>query len=119
MGGELREPAFGRGVPYSLGVEEELFLVDPLDGHQLDARERVLDQVARAKRGNVPGGVHAGQIELIRDVCAPSAGAIGALADLRRPVLATGIGLIGSAPHPAAAEGEAGISDRWRYHYIA
>jgi carboxylate-amine ligase len=119
MGGELREPAFGTGIPYSLGVEEELFLVDPADGRQLDARERVLDQVAEPKRGEITGEVHACQIELITDVCATSAEAVEVLADLRRTVLATGIGLIGSATHPTAAEGETEISDRQRYRYIA
>jgi glutamate---cysteine ligase / carboxylate-amine ligase len=119
MSGELREPAFGTGIAYSLGVEEELFLVDPAAGHQLDAREQVLDRVAEPKRGEITGEVHACQIELITDVCSTSAEATDVLADLRRTVLATGIGLIGSATHPTTAEGEAGISDRQRYRYIA
>jgi len=102
-----------------LGVEEELFLVDPADGRQLDAREEVLDQVPEPPRGMITGEVHACQVELITDVCATSAEAIDVLADLRRTVLATGIGLIGSATHPSAAEGEAEISDRRRYRYIA
>jgi carboxylate-amine ligase len=119
MGNDLRNPRFGEGDPYSLGVEEELFLVDPADGRQLDARERVLDQVTEPDRGKITGEVHACQIELITDVCSTSAEAVAVLADLRRAVLATGIGLIGSATHPAATEGEATISDRQRYRYIA
>jgi carboxylate-amine ligase len=119
MGDDLREPRFGEELPYSLGVEEELFLVDPADGRQLDAREKVLEQVAKPDRGEVTGEVHACQIELITDVCASSAEAVDDLAGLRRAVLATGIGLIGSATHPAATEGEASISDRQRYRYIA
>jgi glutamate---cysteine ligase / carboxylate-amine ligase len=119
MGGDLREPRFGEGEAYSVGVEEELFLVDPANGRQLDAREQVLDRVADPGRGEITGEVHACQIELITDVCATSADAVDVLADLRRTVLATGIGLIGSATHPTAAEGEAEISDRRRYRYIA
>jgi glutamate---cysteine ligase / carboxylate-amine ligase len=119
MGDGLREPKFGAGTPYSLGVEEELFLVDPGDGRQLDAREQVLERIGEPGRGEITGEVHACQIELITDVCATSAEAVEVLADLRRTVLATGIGLIGSATHPTAAEGEAGISDRERYRYIA
>jgi carboxylate-amine ligase len=119
MSGELREPAFGNRDAYSLGVEEELFLVDPADGRQVDARERVLNQVADPERGEITGEVHACQVELITDVCMTSAEAIDVLANLRRTVLATGIGLIGSATHPSAAEGEAEISNRQRYRYIA
>ena len=119
MGDDLREPRFGDGVPYSLGVEEELFLVNPDDGCQVDAREQVLDGVADPDRGEITGEVHACQIELITDVCSTSAEAVDVLANLRRTVLATGIGLIGSATHPAAAEGEATISNRQRYRYIA
>src|ERR1700710_1122209 len=119
MGDDLREPRFGGEAPYSLGVEEELFLVDPADGRQLDAREAVLEQAAKPDRGEITGEVPACQIELITDVCATSAEAVDALAGLRGAVLATGIGRIGSATHPAAAEGEASISDRQRYRYIA
>jgi carboxylate-amine ligase len=115
----LHEPHFGDGDPFALGVEEELFLVDPGDGRQLNARERVLDAVGDVARGEITGEVHACEVELITDVCSDAAEAAGVLADLRRAVLATGVGIMGTATHPSAAEDEAEVSDRERYRFIA
>jgi carboxylate-amine ligase len=116
---DLLEPSFGNSAPFSLGVEEELFLVDPDDGRQLDARERVLSAGLEPARGEITGEAHACEIELITDVCTTVADAAVVLSDLRRAVLGTGIGLIGSATHPTALEGESEISDSDRYRYIA
>jgi carboxylate-amine ligase len=116
---DLREPSFGNSPPFSLGVEEELFLVDPDNGRQLDARERVLGARLEPARGRITGEAHACEIELITDVCTTVADAVDVLSDLRRTVLGTGIGLIGSATHPTALEGESEISDSDRYRYIA
>jgi carboxylate-amine ligase len=115
----LHEPRFGDGTPFTLGVEEELFLVDAGSGRQIDAREEVLDQADPPARGEVTGEVHACEVELITDVCATAAEAIGVLADLRRAVLATGTGLLGSATHPSAEEGESEISDTERYRFVS
>ena len=65
----LREPSFGEEPAFALGVEEELFLTDPDDGRQLNARERVLDAVGEPDRGEITGEVHACEVELITDVC--------------------------------------------------
>ena len=43
---------FGAGAPFSLGVEEELFLVDPVTGAQIDASRAVLERI-----GDVDGTV--------------------------------------------------------------
>src|SRR4051794_37857815 len=106
MDDPLDDPNFGNEEPFSLGVEEELFLVDPGDGRQLNARERVLDEVSAPDRGEITGEVHACEIELITDVCATPREAIEVLSALRRAVLATDIGLLGTATHPTAEEGE-------------
>ena len=45
--------------------------------------------------------------------------AVGVLADLRRAVLNTGVGIMGTATHPAADEEAAEVSDRERYRFIA
>ncbi|MDX6703979.1 MAG: glutamate---cysteine ligase / carboxylate-amine ligase, partial [Baekduia sp.] len=37
--------AFGSGRPFSLGVEEELFLVDPVTGEQIDASPAVMERL--------------------------------------------------------------------------
>jgi carboxylate-amine ligase len=118
-GDPLREPRFGGERPFALGVEEELFLVDARDGRLLNARERVLDAVGEVERGEITGEVHASEVELITDVCATVGEAVGVLADLRRAVLATGIGVLGTATHPTADEDAAEVSDKERYRFIA
>jgi carboxylate-amine ligase len=114
----LHEPHFGEGTPWSLGVEEELFLVDPDGGRQIDARESVLERVETPARGEVTGEVNACEVELITDVCQTAAEAVGVLAGLRRAVLATGTGLLGSATHPSAEEGASEISGTDRYALV-
>jgi glutamate---cysteine ligase / carboxylate-amine ligase len=111
------ESAFGSRKPFSVGVEEELFLVDPVTGRQANASAAV-----QARLGTVAGTVerelHACQVELITDVCASAGEAVAMLAGLRRAVVATGAGLLGSGTHPSAREGEAEITDKERYERI-
>jgi carboxylate-amine ligase len=111
--------AFGSGQPFALGVEEELFLADRADGTMRNAGEDVLAALRAPARGEVKGEVHACEVELITDVCGSAAEAAEVLAGLRGAVLDTGIGLIGSATHPTAEEGEAEITDQARYRYIS
>jgi len=90
------ENAFGSQAPFSVGVEEELFLVDPVTGHQTNTSAAVLERLGPVD-GQVEREVHACQIELITDVCESAAEAVGTLGGLRRAVLATGAGLLGYA----------------------
>jgi carboxylate-amine ligase len=93
--------AFGSGEAFSLGVEEELFLVDPVTGRQANTSEAILERLGDAE-GQVARELHACQVELITDVCRRAGEAVGALAAMRRAVLATGGGLLGSGTHPSA-----------------
>jgi carboxylate-amine ligase len=108
---------FGSGRPFSIGVEEELFLVDPMTGRQANASAAVLDRVA-AVNGEVAPELHACQVELITEVHTSAGEAVDALAAMRQAVRDTGAGLLGSGTHPAAAEGEAEITDKDRYERI-
>ncbi len=110
--------AFGSSAAFSLGVEEELFLVDPLTGAQIDASDAVLARV-EAGRGTVERELHACQIELITDICATTSDAVGELAGLRSAVAATGAGVLGAGAHPSAPEGSAEITDKERYARIS
>jgi carboxylate-amine ligase len=110
-------PRFGSGRPFSIGVEEELFLVDPVTGRQANASAAVLDRVGDVD-GTVAPELHACQIELITDVCTSAGEAVNALAAMRQAVRTTGAGLLGSGTHPSAAEGEAEITDKDRYERI-
>jgi carboxylate-amine ligase len=93
--------AFGSGRDFSLGVEEELFLVDPVTGAQIDVSTALLERLGPTK-GTVERELHACQVELITDICATAGEAAQALAGLRRAVAATGTGLLGAGMHPAA-----------------
>jgi carboxylate-amine ligase len=108
---------FGAGRDFSLGVEEELFLVDPVTGAQIDASAAVLERLGPVD-GTVERELHACQVELITDVCATAGEATGTIGGLRRAVTATGAGLLGSGTHPAAFEGTAEITDKERYERI-
>jgi glutamate---cysteine ligase / carboxylate-amine ligase len=109
---------FGSGRPFSIGVEEELFLVDPVTGRQTNASAAVLRRLGEVD-GEVERELHACQVELITDVCDSAADAIAALRSMRAAVVATGAGLIGAGTHPSALEGEAEITDKQRYERIS
>jgi carboxylate-amine ligase len=109
--------AFGSGEPFTVGVEEELFLVDPVTGRQANASGAVQERLGPVQ-GTVERELHACQVELITEVCHSAGEAVGTLDGLRRAVLDTGAGLIGSGTHPEAAEGEADITDKERYERI-
>jgi carboxylate-amine ligase len=113
------EARFGAERPFSLGVEEELFLVDPVTGAQANASGAVIERAhADVGDGRIERELHACQVELITGVCGNVGEAAGALGRLRGAVLATGAGMLGAGTHPAAAEGEAEITDKERYERI-
>ncbi|HET6510133.1 MAG TPA: YbdK family carboxylate-amine ligase [Baekduia sp.] len=112
-----RPHAFGSSAPFSLGVEEELFLVDPVTGVQIGASRAVLDRLGPVV-GQVERELHACQVELITEVCATADEAVSGLRALRAAVTATGAGLLGAGMHPAAPEGAAEITDKERYEHI-
>ena len=109
--------AFGSGEPFSVGVEEELFLVDPISGRQANASAAVQERLGPV-HGTIERELHACQMELITDICRSASEAVGQLRGLRRAVLETGAGLLGSGTHPSAIEGEAEITDKERYERI-
>lgn len=108
---------FGSGRPFSIGVEEELFLVDPVTGRQTNSSAAVLDRVGDTS-GTVERELHACQVELITGVHTGAGEAVRELAELRRAVVATGAALLGSGTHPSADEGDAVITDKERYERI-
>jgi carboxylate-amine ligase len=114
---EQIEHTFGERAPYSVGVEEELFLVDPVTGRQINASAAVQRRLGTVD-GEVERELHACQVELITDICDSAADATAALRAMRAAVVQTGAGLLGSGTHPLALEGEAEITDKQRYERI-
>jgi carboxylate-amine ligase len=108
---------FGSGQPFSIGVEEELFLVDPVSGQQTNSSDAVLERLGETV-GTVERELHACQVELITGVHTSVGEAVRELAGLRRAVRRTGAALLGSGTHPIAGEGDAVITDKERYERI-
>jgi glutamate---cysteine ligase / carboxylate-amine ligase len=111
------EHRFGTGKPFSIGVEEELFLVDPVTGAQANSSGAVLERLGEVD-GQVERELHACQVELISEVHASAGDAVRELAQLRRAVIGTGAGILGAGTHPTAGEGDAEITDKERYERI-
>ena len=109
---------FGEGEPFTLGLEEELFVVDPDDGRLRNDGPAVVEQISDLARGQIKNELHRSQVELITDVCTTVEEAVAQLTDLRAAVLGTGVGVLPSATHPTAVEGDSIFTDKKRYQQI-
>ena len=108
---------FGASSPLSLGVEEELLLVD--DRLQLAAlAERVLEEVGPEIRASVSTEIFATQIELKTGICHDAAEAIGQLTELRAAVRATGVELLGAGLHPDDDAEKPALVEKPRYDVV-
>ena len=93
---------FGEGETFTIGLEEELFLVDPADGHLVNTGAEVIEQIGELSRGEIKNELHRSQIELITGVCKTAQEAVAELCELRRAVLATGTGIVACGTPPTA-----------------
>lgn len=118
MGDQHEQHHFGAGTPFTLGLEEELFLVDPADGHLVNTGAEVIEQLGELPRGDIKNELHRSQIELITGVCATVPDAVEELCELRRAVLAAGAGVVACGTHPTAVEGDSQFTDKPRYERI-
>jgi carboxylate-amine ligase len=109
---------FGEGEPFTLGLEEELFLVDAGDGRLLNTGPDVLEQLGELECGEVESELHRSQIELITGICTTVGEAVAELGALRRAVLDTGVGLLAAGTHPTAVEGDSLVTEKSRYKRI-
>ncbi|MBA3747111.1 MAG: YbdK family carboxylate-amine ligase, partial [Solirubrobacterales bacterium] len=109
---------FGDGEPFSIGLEEELFLVDPFSGGLLNCGAQVIERLGELRCGDVKNELHRSQIELVTGVCTTVHEAVAELCELRRAVLDTGVGVIASGTHPTATEGDSEFTDQPRYQRI-
>jgi glutamate---cysteine ligase / carboxylate-amine ligase len=108
---------FGSSRAFSIGVEEELFLVDLLTGCQTNISAAVLERLGSVE-GKVAQELHSCQVELITNICTRASEAVRALGEMRRAVLQTGTGILASGTHPSAGEEDSAITHKERYEHI-
>jgi carboxylate-amine ligase len=108
---------FGASPPLSLGVEEELLLVDA-DGELVAASGVVLDSVPAPLAERVSSEIFAEQIELKTGVCSSPEEVLGELRETRQAVREAGFELLGSGLHPSARAGKAALVSKPRYDVV-
>jgi carboxylate-amine ligase len=110
---------FGTSTPFQIGVEEELFLVDPRSLRTAGPVDEVLSR-PRVAAGDVMGEICDGVVELVTPVCDNAAGACRSLRDLRAEVLSTNAAtLLGVGVHPTADFGDVSHRPGARYDVIS
>jgi carboxylate-amine ligase len=112
------EQRFGESADFSLGVEEELMLVDARTFEQRPAVRRLLDELGPTE-GRFKTELFASVVELNTGVCATADEALAELTDLRRRASAAaerlGIRLAAAGTHPRSRPTEQEIVDEPRY----
>lgn len=114
---ERYEHRFGASSPLSLGVEEELLLVD--ENHQLvSCAEAALEAVSGSLGKRASSEIFTEQIELKTGVCDGAGEVLGQLREMRRTVCEAGFGLLGCGLHPSADSGEPTLVSKPRYEVV-
>jgi len=108
---------FGSSPPLSLGVEEELLLVDPETLGLVPSAELVLDGLSGPLAERVSSEIFTEQIELKTGVCLKADEALAELREARAAIARDGVRLLGSGLHPAE-EGEAQLIAKPRYEVV-
>lgn len=113
-------PDFRTGGSFTVGVEEELMLVDPAGELLGAAGTEVVDAVRHlSPEGVVTGEIYADQVELNSPVCHDAEAVVGSLARLRARVLSHGACAMAVGLHPTAPFGAVALSTTDRYAAIA
>ena len=107
-------PPFKPSSAFSLGVEEELHLVDPARYAPFMATDAVVGSGAW-RAGRATGEIYDGVIVLATPVCRRAADALGTFEELRREAVRLGAGLLGAGLHPAGSFGDVEHRDGARY----
>src|SRR4051794_31281395 len=110
------------GTPFTIGVEEELMIVDRESMELVSAIEELMVAVPAETEGRVTPELMQSVLEISTDVCRNVAEAAGQLEDLRRRVRETaeskGLTIASAATHPFARWEDQRIVERERYHEI-
>lgn len=111
-----REHKFGSSPPLTIGVEEELLLVDRECGLVAEAEE-LLAKIASEHSDAVSTEIFATQIETKTGVCLDAEQAAAELTAVRRAVADAGARLMGSGLYPGEA-GEPELVEKARYESV-
>src|SRR5919197_4892843 len=110
------------GPSYTLGVEEELMIVDAQSMELVSAIEEMIEAVPHETEGDVKPELMQSVLEISTEICRNAGEAAGQLEDLRRRVRETaeakGLTIASAATHPFARWEEQRIVERPRYHEI-
>ncbi len=106
------------GSDFTVGLEEELLLVDPRTFALAPVTEDLLAAM-RVDAREAGHDAYAAQIELRSPPSASAGQAVGRLARLRGAARAAGATLLGSGLHPDAPFGEAELVEGSRYEVVA
>jgi carboxylate-amine ligase len=108
---------FGASAPLSLGIEEELLLVN--ERHELvAASELVLDSIPAPLAGRVSAEIFAEQIEVKTRICDNADEALADLSEVRQGVREAGFELLGAGLHPTAEGRRAKLVAKPRYEVV-
>jgi carboxylate-amine ligase len=110
------------GPAFTLGVEEELMIVDPESMELVSAIEEMIAAVPWETEGSVKPELLQSVLEIATDVCRNTSEAAGQLEDLRRRVRETaevrGLTIGSAGTHPFARWEDQKIVERERYQEI-
>src|SRR3954468_11529429 len=107
------EHAFGSD--FTLGLEEELFLVEPPDHELSNEASRVLEATERTGTWEADHEAFACEVELRSAPEATPGRALAGLAEARRAIARAGATIMGAGLHPSAAFGEVELVQKERY----
>ena len=108
---------FGPGGRFTVGIEEELLVVDP---STLALSPRAAEVLSRLElpASDVDHEAYAAQLELRSTPSTRTVEAVGALRAARSAVVEAGVGLIGAGVHPDGSWGDAPLVEDDRYDRV-
>ena len=115
-GARRRQHSFGSGEPFSVGIEEELLLVDPDSLQLAHVADRIVPRV-ELPEGRADHEAFLAEIELRSSPCPDVAAAIAELEENRAAARA-GATLMAVGLHPDACYGDVELVDSERYRRV-
>jgi glutamate---cysteine ligase / carboxylate-amine ligase len=109
--------AFGNTAPFTVGIEEELFLVDGKDLRLAPAAGELLSRIDEPPE-RIGHEAYASQLELRSPPSTSAAEAAATVGRLRGVARSAGATLVGAGLHPGAAFGEVELVDSERYRTV-